>query len=333
MKLNIIFSILPVLVFLMVFNLLDSYKLVRIKTIYQALLWGVVAAGLSYVFNLVLNVFVDFEFNNYAKYLAPFVEEILKAVFVYYLIKKHQIGFMIDGAIIGFSIGTSFAFLENIFYINELVTDNTFVRVLRGFGTSIMHGGTTAIVAIITMLHTSKKLKSTLKAMMPGLLIGMLIHFFFNSFIVSTLATTLITFVTVPIVIIITFNISESLLRKWLEIEFHTESELLLALKNGRFSETRAGEYFHSIKDRFSPEIIVDLLCYIQLYLELSIKAKAILMLNELDIEYEKEESIKNRITEFKFLRKSIGKVGLIALKPILRFSKRDLWKIHLLEE
>ncbi len=317
----------------MVLNLLDSYKLVRINTIYQALLWGAIASGLSYVFNLSLNILFDFEFSIYIKYIAPFAEEIFKAAFIYYLIKKHRIGFMIDGAIIGFSIGTSFAFLENIFYVNELVTNNSFVWILRGFGTSIMHGGATAIVAIITMLHTSKKLKSTFKAILPGLLVGMLIHLFFNSFIISPLATSLITFITVPVIIIITFNISESMLRKWLEIEFHTESELLLALKNGRFSETKAGEYFNGIKDKFSPEIIVDLLCYIQLYLELSIKAKAVLMLNELDIEYDKDESIKERITEFNFLRKSIGKIGLIALKPILRFSKRDLWKIHLLED
>ena len=307
---NIIFSVLPVLVLLMALNLLDSYKLVRLNTIYMALLWGAVASGLSYLFNFCLNIIFDFEFSIYIKYIAPFVEEIFKEAFIYFLIKKHRIGFMIDGAIIGFSIGTSFAFLENIFYINELLTNNSFVWILRGFGTSIMHGGATAIVAIITMLYTSKKLKSTFKAILPGLLIGMLIHYFFNSFIISPLATSLITFVTVPIIIIITFNISESMLRKWLEIEFHTESELLLAIKHGKFSVTKAGEYFNSIKNRFSPEIIVDLLCYIQLYLELSIKAKAVLMLNELDIEYEKDESIKERINEFKFLRKSIGKIG-----------------------
>jgi len=331
--LNIIFSVLPVLIFLMVLNLLDSYKLVKINVIYKALLWGAISSGLSYGFNFSLNIIFDFDFNIYIKFIAPFVEEIFKAAFIYYLIKKHRIGFMIDGAILGFSIGTSFALLENIFYINELVTSNSFVWILRGFGTSIMHGGATAIVAIITMLHTTKKLKSTFAAILPGLLIGMLIHYFFNSFIISPLATSLITFITVPVIILITFNISESMLKKWLEIEFHTESELLLAIKNGRFSITKAGQYFNSIKDRFSSEIIVDLLCYIQIYLELSIKAKAVLMLNELDIEYEKDESIKERIAEFKFLRKSIGKIGLIALKPILRFSKRDLWKIHLLED
>ncbi len=317
----------------MVFNLLDSYKLVRLNTIYLALLWGAIASGLSYGFNFSLNIFFDFDFSIYIKYIAPFIEEIFKAAFIYYLIKKHRIGFMIDGAIIGFSIGTSFALLENIFYINELVTNNSFVWILRGFGTSIMHGGATAIVAIITMLHTSKNLKSVFKAILPGLLVGILIHYFFNSFIISPLATSLITFITVPVIMIITFNISESMLKKWLEIEFNTESELLLAIKNGRFSATKAGMYFNNIKERFTPEIIVDLLCYIQLYLELSIKAKAVLMLNELDIDYEKDESVKERITEFNFLRKSVGKVGLIALKPILRFSKRDLWKIHLLED
>jgi len=40
------------------------------------------------------------------RYLAPPIEEILKAVWVVYLVRRHRVGFMVDAGIHGFAIGT-----------------------------------------------------------------------------------------------------------------------------------------------------------------------------------------------------------------------------------
>jgi hypothetical protein len=45
-------------------------------------------------------------------------------------------------------------------------------------------------------------------------------------------------------------------------------------INKGQFRQTRAGQFLASLKERFSPEVIFDMYCFISLYLELSIKAK-----------------------------------------------------------
>jgi hypothetical protein len=38
-------------------------------------------------------------------------------------------------------------------------------------------------------------------------------------------------------------------------------------------------------------------------------------------------------LEELKYLEKSIGRTGQMAVKPFLRMSSRDLWQLYMLEE
>jgi hypothetical protein len=115
-------------------------------------------------------------------------------------------------------------------------------------------------------------------------------------------------------------------------MEFDSEVKLLGMIRKGKFSETKAGSFLVSIKKHFHPEVVLDIYCFISLYMELSIKAKSILMLKENDLPIPSDPGIQNKLQELKNLRKSIGKAGFLAIAPILRMSKKDLWKISLLE-
>jgi hypothetical protein len=107
---------------------------------------------------------------------------------------------------------------------------------------------------------------------------------------------------------------------------------MLQMIKKGKFASTRSGEYLLTIKNRFSPLVVFDMLTYVSLFLELSIKAKRNLLLKESGFEVIKIPALDNYFKEMKSLRKSIGKTGLMAIHPILRMSKKDLWKLTLLE-
>ena len=72
--------------------------------------------------------------------------------------------------------------------------------------------------------------------------------------------------------------------------------------------------------------------CYIQLYLELSIKAKRNLMLRESGFPPIAENDIQNKLLELAALKKQIGKVGEITLAPLISMNYRDLWKLNLLK-
>jgi hypothetical protein len=235
---------------------------------------------------------------------------------------------MIDGAILGFAIGSGFALIENIFYLNSLIDVNIFVWVVRGIGTSVMHGGATALFAIICMYFYNKSEKLNLLGIIVGILIAIIIHWIYNQFWINPIWSASLTFIIVPVLIITIFNINGISLRKWLEVEFSSEISILQSLRKGEFSSTKAGKYFNAIKNRFSKEVIVDMLCFIQLYLELSIKTKSIILMKEAGLVVEQEPDIHNKLKELDSLQKNIGKTGYLVVAPILRIKKKDMWKI-----
>ena len=53
-----------------------------------------------------------------------------------------------DAAIYGFAVGTGFALVENVYYLLSLPGAPAALWIVRGFGTAVMHGGTTAILAM-----------------------------------------------------------------------------------------------------------------------------------------------------------------------------------------
>ena len=127
----ILVSILPVFIFLLVLIFLDSYKLVKVKTVLLVIFIGCIAAVISLFVNRFLLGILPMENMNYARYVAPIIEESSKAVFIIYMISKKKIGFMIDAVIYGFAIGAGFAFVENIYYLSEVASASIFLWIIR----------------------------------------------------------------------------------------------------------------------------------------------------------------------------------------------------------
>jgi RsiW-degrading membrane proteinase PrsW (M82 family) len=113
-------SLLPVLCFLAVLLLLDSYKLVKLRAVLAVVAGGALMGGAAYVVNGALLGALDVEFRTYSRFAAPFVEEALKALIVIALIRTHRIGFLVDAAIFGFAVGTGFALVENLHYLQRV---------------------------------------------------------------------------------------------------------------------------------------------------------------------------------------------------------------------
>ncbi|MBN1768332.1 MAG: PrsW family intramembrane metalloprotease [Prolixibacteraceae bacterium] len=328
---NSIFALLPVVIFLLFLFLLDSFKLVVKKQLLLCIVWGILSATLAYFINtLALNHF-QIGFDNLSKYISPFIEELLKIVVVLILIKSKRIGFMIDAAIYGFAAGAGFALAENIFYLYTNNDPNLLIWIIRGLGTSIMHGGCTALFALV-VVGAKNRDASPILNFMAAIGLAYLIHSMFNHFYVSPIIQTAGIVVVLPLVFILIFNFNEKQLQDWLEIEFANEVELLNMINKGQFRNTKAGEYLTSLKSKFEGEVILDMYCFISLYLELSIKAKRNIMLKESGFAPMIEPDINNKLSEIKQLRKQIGKVGELTLAPLIRMNYRDLWKLKTLE-
>jgi len=326
----VIVSLLPVLIFLLVLNSLDTFKLLKPVVIVSVILCGFLSALFAYPINNFF--FSTFDERLVTGFTAPFFEEILKFIVVVFLFYRNKLGFLADALIIGFASGAGFSIIENIFYLNHIETNNLMLWVIRGLGTAIMHGTATGIAAVIAQSLISKKEKIKFHYLLTGLCGGFFIHAVFNNFFLSPLLQTILQISLLPLIVIQIFTISEKSLRNWMEEQSQSEFELLRMIKKGEFKSTRAGKYILSIKSRFSPEVILDMLAYIQLHLELSIKAKGLLLMKEAGFESKKDEELKGMLNELSFLAKSIGKTGMRTLIPIIKLSGKNLWKLNLLK-
>ena len=135
---KIVFSLLPVVGFLVALKLMDGYKLINLESVVLKVLAGIGVAVVALFANRALLGGLGWRAADYARYVSPFVEEVLKGAYLVYLIRSRRLGFMIDAAICGFAIGTGFAIIENSYYLGTRADLSLAACVLRGFGTAVM---------------------------------------------------------------------------------------------------------------------------------------------------------------------------------------------------
>ncbi len=328
----------PVLFFALVLYFLDNYRLLRFLAVLESMSSGVLAAGICWLINIWLNKKLHVDLADIRLFVAPAVEEIAKALYIFILLKRKQIGFVVDGAILAFAAGAGFAVLENISYLTALSPGSLHIGVwvIRGFGTAVMHGSATAIVAIVAKNLSDRRGVDRFSYFMPGLLIAILLHASYNRFMLvshmNPLLIVALVIVVFPLMITLSFARSEQSLRDWLEVGFSSDSELLEMIRTGTVLQSKLGQYLQSLKVRLPNTVLADMLCYLRIYIELSIKAKTVLLLQEQGFSIPPEPEMREKFAELKYLEKSIGKIGKRILAPFLHTSTRELWQLHMLK-
>ena len=219
--------------------------------------------------------------SAYTRYAGPVVEELAKALVIVALIRTHRIGFLVDAAIFGFAVGTGFAIVENIWYQHLIPDAGLGTWIVRGFGTAIMHGGATAIFAMMGLAMLEQKRRPGLFAFLPGFALAFALHSGFNHLVVSPRLSTLAVLVVLPPLLFWVFQRSDRAVSDWLGKGFDADAQMLESINSGHFSDSPAGQYLDSLKQRFHGPIVADLLCYLRLYTELALRAKGILMMRE----------------------------------------------------
>ncbi|MCI0706182.1 MAG: PrsW family intramembrane metalloprotease [Ignavibacteriae bacterium] len=319
--------------FLIGLVVLDSYKLVKFRTILTAVLFGGATALASLAANIALQDVLRLDVSMYSRYAAPVVEELLKAAYIMYLIRSKKIGFPVDAALLGFALGAGFAFVENVVYLNTIPDATAFVWAVRGFGTAIMHGGTVALFSVVSQSRSETLSSASPGVFLPGLLTAIVIHSFFNHFFLPPESQTLLYLVVLPTVFLLVFKQSERSTREWLGVGLDADVELLSLIKKGGVSTTKIGVYLQTLETHFSGDVLVDMLCYLRVHLELSVKAKALLLMRSAGFDPPPDPEIQAQLEELHFLKNRIGQTGKLLLKPFLRHTGRDLWQLHMLSE
>jgi protease PrsW len=324
-------SILPVFLFLGALLLLDSYKLISLRAILFAVVAGSVAAFAGYFVNISLRPLLGIDIARYSVYVAPVLEELLKALYIVWLLRRNKIGFVVDAATYGFAVGTGFALVENIYYLQLNPNPTIWTWIVRGFGTALMHGGTTAIFAMISRTIQNRAPVFRLSLMLPGLAVAVVLHSLYNQFLVAPLLATALIVLVFPYIFMFLFQKSERETSSWLGTGFDTDQELLRVMRAGQVSDTPVGRYLKGLRTSYQPEVIVDMMCLLRLRAELGIRAKGILLMREAGFEADADPSLGAKLDEVRYLEHSIGRTGMRALKPFVHTSTQDLWQLNLL--
>ncbi len=323
--------LLPVLCFLTALYYLDSYQLVRPGVVLAVMGSGVAAALLSYWLNEWLLGRVALGQIAYTRYAAPIIEEGLKGLIVVALIRRHRIGFLVDAAILGFAVGSGFALVENLYVLWHVPDAGIPTWVVRGFGTAIMHGGATALVALIALAITERDERRGLVAALPGFAVAVLLHSAFNHLGHAPKLATLAVLVAVPALLLLAFHHSERTLGEWLGRGFDADAEMLELIHSGRLSGSPSGHYLGTLKTRFKGPVVADLLCYLGLFTELALRAKGLLIMRENGFEPTIDDALRAKFAELHYLERSIGRTGLLALHPLLPMQRKALSQIYML--
>jgi RsiW-degrading membrane proteinase PrsW (M82 family) len=325
-------GLLPVLIFLLVLLYMDSYKLVNLRTV----LWVILAGSLLPVAGYWLNGYaigqLGWDLPTYSRYAAPVIEEGLKASVMIFLFRTNRIGFLVDSAILGFAVGAGFGVVENFYYLYMASDAHIAVWVVRGFGTAIMHGGVMALFGVLAQTLTERSMKINPLLYLPGFIVAITIHSIFNHFPGTPILTTMGTLMILPPILLFVFQKSARSMHEWLEVDFDEDAMLLEQISSGGFTESRIGKFLEDLKQKFPGTVVVDMLCYLRLYTELALRAKGVLMMRENGLDTPVGERTKAKFEEMRYLEKSIGKTGLLAMSPFLQMTRKDLWQLYILE-
>ena len=237
--------------------------------------------------------------------------------------RTHRIGFLVDAAIYGFAVGTGFAIVENVFYQHLIPDAGLGTWIVRGFGTAIMHGGATAIFAMLGLAMLEQKRARWLIALRRAIGIAVALHSAFNHMYVSPRLSTLAVLVVLPPLLFWVFERSDRAVANWLGEGFDADARMLESINSGHFADSPAGQYLATLKKRFHGPIVADLLCYIRLYTELALRAKGILMMRENGFDVAIDDETRAKFAELRYLKESMGRTGMLAIHPLLHMSQR----------
>jgi RsiW-degrading membrane proteinase PrsW (M82 family) len=328
-------ALVPVLILLAIFIWLDAFELMNLREILVLLALGGVAAVAVYPVSGRLIDTLPIGFSGYSRYVAPWLEEGMKAVVMIALFWFNRIGYKLDAVISGFAIGAGFSVVENIIYLTIFPQYGTGTWLVRGLGTAVMHGTTLAILAAIAHELAERETREAaadyrfnLLWFLPGYLVAVALHTGFNQFPDRPMVAMIGAIVISPIAIMTILQFGTAEAQKWLVSESTAHRAQLDALDAGGWPDDASGRKIAALAGRLPPQTCARVRRYWQLQSWLVVLAEEAMMDEAAgDVAFDREQ-VRAAFAELQGLRHAIGPSTLAAVKALLPFSRNDYWEV-----
>jgi len=333
-------AIVPVLAFLIIFDRLDVFDLISTRVIAVLVAAGAGIAFLTLQINTTLTYVTPLDGEGLSRYVAPILEEALKAIPIIILFHQNKLGYKLDAGIAGFAVGSGFAAFENIYFLHEMAGASTATWLVRGFGTAVMHGGATAVFALVSHTMTGRQTAGSsakyvfgMSYFLPGLIVAAVLHGIFNWSGTHPLVIMVLTLIFVPLVLFLTFAFDEKFTKNWLKQDSDEHRKILEDLESGAYMDSKRGARVLAVVDLSLTATLDDVLAYIKLKTQLVLRAEELILASQQEEDFAVGEEEMDMFEELVVLEGRIGVLTLMALEPHLGFSRNDLWELSRLRQ
>jgi len=332
-------ALVPVLVMLAIFVWLDAFALMSLKEVVVLLLLGGLGALAAYPVSGKMLDTLPIGFSLYSRFVAPWIEEAIKGAIIVLLFRMNRIGYKLDAVIAGFAIGAGFSVIENIFYLSRFPELTTAVWLVRGLGTAVMHGATTAILASVAHELCERSLRKAgghgfnPLLLIPGYIVAALLHMLFNQFPGHPMEVMIATLVIAPVVLIGVMRFGEGETQQWLIEESESHRQWLEELEVRERLSFAPEQRLAALAARSSPAEAALIRDYCMLKTELVLTAEEELLDRDRKLEEGEEDRLRNAFARLEQIRLSLGRTEFAALRRLLPFSSNDEWELAELKE
>jgi RsiW-degrading membrane proteinase PrsW (M82 family) len=328
-------ALVPVLVLLAIFVWLDAFELMSLREILVLLALGGMGALATYPISGRMLDTLPIGFSSYSRFVAPWIEEAIKAVIMIGLFRFNRAGYKLDTVISGFAVGAGFSVVENIIYLTIYPGYGAGTWLVRGLGTAVMHGTTLAILGAVAHELGERENRQAagdfefhLWWFVPGYLIAVAIHTAFNQFPDRPLLAMMGTIILAPIAIIAIFHFGTAEAQEWLETERAAHQAELDALVAGRWPDSASGRAVAGLAERLGAEKSQRIHRFMEVQTWLVVQAEQA-MLDEAAGEVALDRlKVEAAFAELDSLKNSLGRTTFATLKRLLPFSRNDYWEV-----
>lgn len=326
-------ALFPVVLYIFVVYTLDNFSLVGIRDLVLLVGAGLLAAAACFGLFRLTDPFVS---ERVSDSLYPILEETVKALPLWWLARRKKIAFFIDSVICGAAVGGGFSILENILY---LLMGNLGIgtALFRGLEVALIHMGCSAIVAVALMFsvrllerrHARLPVKKSDITMSLFLFfVAAILHILHNYLHPDPLLQFVVVFGSLGGLLVWVYQYDGDMIHRWLDRGLDKQVALMMDIQQGLLGETKTGQFLLSIKENFPAEVYFDIICYVELYIELAVAAKSRFMTREAGLDEPLDEATRNRYleqyAEFKNLEKALGQSAKMTVAPVVKFYPAD---------
>lgn len=327
-------ALFPIAIYIFVVYKLDNFSLLSVKRLLTLVLCGMLTAVACYGLFTLTGKLMSEKTSDVAN---PVLEEAVKAIPLLILAWRKKMVFFIDSVICGAAVGGGFSILENVFYLVLGDSLGLGTTLFRGLEVALVHMGCSACIATAFMFAVRLSERSKAKQVVKRsdvvmatflLIIAPVLHVLHNAYHFNPLMQFVTVLAAVAGLLIWIYQYDEEMIHSWLDSGLDTQVNLLQSIREGRLDETNTGQFLMSVKKSFPPEVFFDVICYVQLHVELSVAAKSRFMLREAELELPLEDAQKetylSQFSEFKILEQRLGKSATMTVAPVVKLAPAD---------